>query len=645
MTHVILTLAGLVLVTTQPTEPELPVELDLETIRALPVQHDGRWPPLDTVARDLVESVTGDAFYQGQDPVLLLLAWTFKPETWERQPLIAIENEQLRDELRLPRSKTVFSYTELVGHRHLHTLVEDLARVEGRKLDPLEAKVSDIQGKLVTLQAALHDHAIRPIPDPDDIGGAWRSIFASPQDRAADIAPARAAWRALREAFRAGDAAAFADASDRLVAALAALPAAHRPDPKLIATELRYNAWPLYRIAWIAMAVGAIFGVLAYQPDPKPVAEVLRAALRLFRLRVFGLVISWVVSAVLGVVRLVPRKLLGGLAVAAMIAGFAVLTYGLSLRWQIAGRIPAANMFESLLFLSWGMGAFAIVAMLVLRQRIVPLTASAMGALALILAEQAVPGTDHYIRPIAPVLLDTIWMSIHVPIIMVSYSVLALAVLIAHVQLVVMAVVPERRRIAEAIDSLHYWYVHVGAILLLAGIVTGSMWAASSWGRYWDWDPKEVWSLVAFLGYLAVLHVRVDREKVPRWAYAMAALLAIGVFALVVPKLAPLSGVKLLAFAGAAVALIVFLLARSQFATALKSVVAFWLIIMTYVGVNYVLGTGLHSYGFGTGAVARKMFLIGGIDLALIVVCGVVYVARCGWQSFAAPTPARTSPA
>ena len=37
------------------------------------------------------------------------------------------------------------------------------------------------------------------------------------------------------------------------------------------------------------------------------------------------------------------------------------------------------------------------------------------------------------------------------------------------------------------------------------------MWAASSWGRYWGWDPKEVWSLVAFLAYMAILHAKLDR--------------------------------------------------------------------------------------------------------------------------------------
>jgi ABC-type transport system involved in cytochrome c biogenesis permease subunit len=188
--------------------------------------------------------------------------------------------------------------------------------------------------------------------------------------------------------------------------------------------------------------------------------------------------------------------------------------------------------------------------------------------------------------------------------------------------------VPNRRHLHEAADLLHYWYIHVGSILLLAGIVTGSMWAASSWGRYWGWDPKEVWSLVAFLGYMAILHVRVDHERVPGWARLVAVGLAVAVFALLLANLTPLTGVKLLAFAAAAFAVILFVMARGPFATALKSTLAFWLIIMTYVGVNYVLGIGLHSYGFGTGAVVRYLFLVGGIDLALIALCAIVYLAR-----------------
>jgi len=369
--------------------------------------------------------------------------------------------------------------------------------------------------------------------------------------------------------------------------AMVALPAAFRPPAALLSAELRYNSLAPFSEAWRIMLMGTVVSAIAL---------------------------------------LVRRRWFDALAFVALLGGFGVLTYGLLLRWQIAGRIPASNMFESLLFLSWGVGAFAIFSVPLFRQRLVPLTASAMSSLALVLAD-CLP-VDHFIRPIAPVLLDTVWMSIHVPIIMLSYSVLTLAVLVAHIQLVVMAAGPKRAEVVNAIDGLHYWYVHVGSILLTAGIITGSMWAASSWGRYWGWDPKEVWSLVALLGYLTILHVRIDFEHVPRWVYALAGLLVVAMLAVVVPKLAPLSPGRLFGLMGTVVGMGIMVLARGQFATAAKSIICFWLIVMTYVGVNYVLGMGLHSYGFGTGAVARYMFTMGGLDLCFVALCALTYRLR-----------------
>ncbi|MFQ5591904.1 MAG: cytochrome c biogenesis protein [Phycisphaerae bacterium] len=588
---------------------ELPTSLELTAVRRIVVQHDGRWMPLDTLARDIVHNVTGDALFQNRDPVLWLLAWTFSPEHWQNEPLIPIRNAELRRELELSPIRTVFSYQELLRHQHLRSLISALASVdEGRKLDPLEAKVSDISGMLTTLQRVFNGRVIRCVPHPTDAAGTWASTAELSEGESDGTRSVADSWASLRTAFLADDASAFAGASTDLYQALGKLPAGYRPTRELIATELRYNALRPFRAAWMVMAVGAVL-----------------AALALF----------------------IRRGWCDILALLGLVGGFATLSYGLWMRWTIAGRVPASNMFESLLFLSWGMGAFAIVAMIILRQRVVPLTASAMAAAALVLAD-CLP-VDYFIRPIPPVLNNTIWMSIHVPVIMVSYSVLALGVLFAHIQLLTLALVPRReagrtgmpavgptpswRRAAELIDSLHYWYIHVGSILLLAGIITGSMWAASSWGRYWGWDPKEVWSLVAFLGYLTILHVRIDRESVPLAAYVIGGLLSVGLFIFVVPKLAPLGPGSVLALAGAGVGMAVMVLARGPFATAVKSIICFWLIIMTYVGVNYVLGTGLHSYGFGTGAMARYMLLIGGSDLGLVAVLTVVYLMREGlWR-------------
>ena len=80
----------------------------------------------------------------------------------------------------------------------------------------------------------------------------------------------------------------------------------------------------------------------------------------------------------------------------------------------------------------------------------------------------------------------------------------------------------------------------------------GGVWANYSWGRFWDWDPKETWALITLLGYLIVLHGRIAGK----WG---------------------------------------------GFGMAVGSVLAFLGVLMAWYGVNFVLGKGLHSYGFGNG--------------------------------------------
>jgi ABC-type transport system involved in cytochrome c biogenesis permease subunit len=582
-------------VQTAIAQPVIPDTIDLEVVRALPVQHDGRWMPLDTVARDLVESVTGEIRWEGHDPVAVLLAWTFDSGTWMNQPLISIANAELRSELKLPADQTIFSFHGLLRHEPLLQLMRsDAAMKEGRKPDPLESKVSDIEHRLTLLDSVLSGQAICLIPHQTDPLGAWTPIelAADDKDKAAADDPATKAWAALGRAFLKNDAPAFASAAGGLRDILAGLPAAHRPSADSIAVELRYNHLNLLGWSWKVMLVGAAFGLLAL---------------------------------------LARTRLIAIVTIVALVTGFAILTYDMSLRWDIAGRIPASNMFESLLFMGWGTGFFAILWMLFVRDRVVPLTASVVSALSLMLAD-CLP-IDHFIRPPAPVLMDTAWMAIHVPVIMVSYAVLTLAFAIAHGQLTVLAIAPNRSDIIKAIDRLHYRFVLAGSFLLTIGIITGSMWAASSWGRYWGWDPKEVWSLIALLAYLTILHVRVDRDRLPPWMYALALLLGVAVFGMVAVKLAPLSGLQRLALAAAAVAVVIFATTKGTLATAFKSILGFWLIIMTYVGVNYVLGIGLHSYGFGTGAVVHYLFLVGSIDLAFVAICGVFHWIRTDQSS------------
>jgi cytochrome c-type biogenesis protein CcsB len=289
--------------------------------------------------------------------------------------------------------------------------------------------------------------------------------------------------------------------------------------PEALEREISYNRARPTRIAWWVLAVSLVLSLAAWRTEK----------------RAFDIA-----------------------ALAALLLGFAAMSWGIGTRWKIAGYIPASNMYESLLFLGWGVGLFAVVATLFVRSRLVVFNAAAMSTLTMALTD-LLP-IDPFLHPMPPVLAGTYWLAVHVPIIMVGYAVLALGVAIAHTQIGAEIFVPRNRDLSQRMSQLLYWYVMVGSILLLVGILTGSMWAAESWGRYWGWDPKEVWSLVAFLAYMAILHARAERLIGP-------------------------------------------------FGMAAWSLVAFQTILMTYLGVNFVLASGLHSYGFGESHVVQGMLL------------------------------------
>jgi len=78
----------------------------------------------------------------------------------------------------------------------------------------------------------------------------------------------------------------------------------------------------------------------------------------------------------------------------------------------------------------------------------------------------------------------------------------------------------------EALDNLNQHCLTLGFLLLTLGIVTGSVWAKQAWGAYWQWDPKETWSLITWLIYAAILHQRLTVG----WRRRRAAIMAIAGF-------------------------------------------------------------------------------------------------------------------
>ena len=236
-------------------------------------------------------------------------------------------------------------------------------------------------------------------------------------------------------------------------------------------------------------------------------------------------------------------------------AGLALHVYGMALRVYLAGRPPVSNMYEVTVWVGFGTLFFGLVLAHFLKSYLLLGCATAVALFCLVLTNIAPTVLDSSLQPLEPVLRDNFWLTTHVLIISISYAPFFLAFALGDV-LLFYFLKDEKlyaREIAQGANSI-YRAMQIGVVLLAAGTILGGVWADYSWGRFWGWDPKETWALISLLGYLALLHGRL------------------------------VGWVK-------------------NFELASGAVVTFSLIIMASYGVNYVLGAGLHTYGFGAGGI------------------------------------------
>ena len=178
------------------------------------------------------------------------------------------------------------------------------------------------------------------------------------------------------------------------------------------------------------------------------------------------------------------------------------------MRCLIAGRPPVTNMYESIIWVSFAVSFFGMIFFARYRTPVYLLAALPVSLVALLLVHQMPIAMPSSIDPLVPVLRDNFWLTIHVLTITLSYAAFALAMGFGHILLFRYARNPVA---ARADQPMHFWLYRVlqlGVILLAAGTILGGVWANYSWGRFWGWDPKETWALIALLCYILTLHGR-----------------------------------------------------------------------------------------------------------------------------------------
>ncbi|EFN3684015.1 cytochrome c biogenesis protein CcsA [Campylobacter jejuni] len=252
------------------------------------------------------------------------------------------------------------------------------------------------------------------------------------------------------------------------------------------------------------------------------------------------------------------------------VLAFVIHTVGLGLRAYLSGHAPWSNGYESMVYIAWALSLSGIFF-----SRKSPIALSLTSILSgVVLMVAHLSEMNPQITNLVPV-LNSYWLSIHVSVITASYGFLGLCALLGIFTLFLMCFLKKDgkynlnilRNITEA-TRINEMAMIFGLCLLTVGNFLGAIWANESWGRYWSWDSKETWALVSILVYAAILHLRM----IPKYC--------------------------------------------NQFVFALWSMLAYWVIIMTYFGVNYFL-TGLHSYAAGEAAQIPNYVYLG---FALMVV-------------------------
>lgn len=229
--------------------------------------------------------------------------------------------------------------------------------------------------------------------------------------------------------------------------------------------------------------------------------------------------------------------------VAAAFVFFLVLTIVLGLFWIASGHIPFSNGAETMLTIAWT----AMLASVLSFKRFSIMLPFGIIVASLAAMVSAMGNANPAVTQLMPVLSSPL-LSIHVSLMMLSYTVLAIIMVNGICGLVASlrhtsvsdSASAKMARMSEAL-------MYPALFFLGSGIIAGSIWANVSWGCYWNWDPKETWALITFL----IASLGVHRTRLP------------------------------------------FL--RSHRAYHIYTLILSASVLFTYFGVNYLLG-GMHSY-------------------------------------------------
>jgi len=253
-------------------------------------------------------------------------------------------------------------------------------------------------------------------------------------------------------------------------------------------------------------------------------------------------------------------KLLAKLSFYGTVLANSLIFLLLGLRWLNYGYFPLSNLYESLLFLAWGITFTTVILESKTKTSLIGSISNPISLFIIGFAGLSLPENMQAPSPLVPALKSN-WLMMHVTVMMLSYASLIVGSLLGIFFLILTngkkdditlqgnsygrvfnepklldtafykegsnedysTLVAEeldtakqgkenRLTLLESVDNLSYRTISFGFPLLTIGIIAGAVWANEAWGSYWSWDPKETWALITWLVFASYLHARITKS-------------------------------------------------------------------------------------------------------------------------------------
>ena len=497
-----------------PSPKVLPREV-AEHFGDLYILYNNRICPLQTFARDFTIKLYGSSSYKGLTPEEVLTGWLFYYDSWKNEPIIRIKSNEARKLLEIEGNYArLKDYISTINEYKLEKMMNHIRSGE-QVTDKRGIEEADEKFNIINLVCTGAMMKIFPCRNIAGKTLEWYSQSDQlPQDMDNDK------WVFIRKSMSyVNEMIVMKKYNDACLLLEKIKKYQQKECDGLLPADNKFKAEKIYNqfdysksVAMACICIGLICFIY-YCHCMASQKRTSRKAIIILN------ILLWIV--------------------------FTYLSAAICLRGYVSNHLPLSNGFETMQFMAW----CTLLLTFLLQRKFAMLLPFGFLLCGLTLMVSMLGESNPQITQLMPVLQSPL-LSIHVVVIMIAYSLLAFIMLNGVTAVILHQSQKECKEQIERLQIISQIILYQAIFLLAIGIFIGAVWANVSWGRYWGWDPKEVWALITMLVYALALHPR----SLP-WFH------------------------------------------RTMFFHVF-CITAFITVLITYFGVNFLLG-GMHSYANG----------------------------------------------